>query len=286
MKRAVRQVVSSRDILMGDTKIGQPLPTNEIDQIDPFILLHHAALKTYAPGAEMMHVPPHPHRGFEPVTFVFSGEVEHRDSRGNHEVVKSGGVQWLTAGMGIIHSEGASPAFRESGGTMEIIQLWINLPGKFKMVQPNYQPFNREEIPFHEENGARVNVISGQWNGLTGPVNSLTGVLALTIEMEAGGSLNLEVPKDRNVLLYQLRGKSLVSGQQIGAQQLVEFEYGGTEVSIAAEESSVLLFLTGNPINEPMVQHGPYVMNTETEILQAMRDYGMGKMGFLPALAN
>jgi len=264
-------------------KIGQPLPVAQLDQISPFILLHHGEPKVYEPGVAAIEVAPHPHRGFEPVTFVFHGEVEHHDSRGNENVVKDGGVQWLTAGMGIIHAGGASKAFQEKGGVFEMIQLWINLPKKLKKVQPNYQAFEREEIPFYEAKNARINVISGEINGLKEPINSLTDVLALTLELKDDGEISIKVNENRNILLYQLHGKTTINGTEIGDKQLIEFVKDGTDVRIKAEKESVILFLTGDPIDEPMVQHGPYVMNSQTEILEAMRDYQMGKMGVLPA---
>jgi len=281
--KKIKQIVDSQDIMMGDMRIGQPLPVDQLAQISPFILLHHGEPKVYEPGLAAIEVAPHPHRGFEPVTFVFHGEVEHHDSRGNENVVNDGGVQWLTAGMGIIHAGGASKAFQAKGGVFEMIQLWINLPKKLKMIQPNYQAFEREEIPFYEAKNARINVISGEINGLRGPINSVTEVLALTLELTNDGELSIEVPEKRNLLVYQLHGKTTINGKQIGDKQLIEFVKGGTEVHITAEKESVILFLTGDPIDEPLVQHGPYVMNSQTEILEAMRDYQMGKMGFLPA---
>jgi hypothetical protein len=276
MKRKVNKVVNSRDVMMGDIRIGQPLPANELEQISPFILLHHGAPKKFEPGEAAIEVAPHPHRGFEPVTFIFKGEIEHHDSRGNHNIVRDGGVQWLTAGMGIIHSEKGSKAFQEKGGVFEMIQLWINLPKKLKMVQPNYQAFQRDAIPFYEEKNSRINVISGEIKGLKGPFKSLTNVIALTVEMEPGGEVTFDIPESRNILLYQLHGN-------IGDKQLVEFEKKGTEVTVVAENETLILLLAGDPIVEPMVQHGPFVMNTQTEIMEAMRDYQTGKMGFLSA---
>ncbi len=283
MKRKIKQIIDSQDVMMGDHRIGQPLPVAQLEQISPFILLHHGAPKIYEPGMAAIEVAPHPHRGFEPVTFVFQGEVEHHDSRGNENVVKNGGVQWLTAGMGIIHAGGASKSFQETGGEFEMIQLWINLPKKLKMVQPNYQAFERDDIPFYVDNNTRVNVISGEIKGLKGPINSLTDVLALTLEMKDNGKIVIDIPENRNILLYQLHGKTAINGQEIGDKKLIEFEKEGTEIQIKADKDTVILFLAGYPINEPMVQHGPFVMNNQTEILEAMRDYRLGKMGFLPA---
>ena len=281
MKKQVKNIIDSEQVMMGNHQLGQPIPSEALHQISPFILLHHGAPHDFEAGGKGIDVPPHPHRGFEPVTFLFSGEIEHNDSRGNNSVIKSGGVQWMTAGMGIIHSEGTPSSFNEKGGTFEMIQLWINLPAKLKMVEPRYQGFQREDIPFYGENGVRVNVVAGEMGGLKGPVDSLTDVTALTIEIEKGASVELDYKVGQNVLLYLLHGKAKVNGAGISDQQLVEFENEGTEVEIRADEKSLFLIVAGDPIDEPMAQYGPYVMNTQTEIMEAMRDYQMGKMGVL-----
>jgi len=283
MKKKIDQIVNSKNVMMGDHKIGQPLPVGELEQISPFILLHHGEPQEFEPGEAAINVAPHPHRGFEPVTFVFKGEVVHHDSRGNHNTVREGGVQWLTAGMGIVHSGGTSTAFKKKGGVFEMIQLWINLPKNLKMTQPDYQAFEREDIPFYGDEKYRVNVISGDINGLKGPIKSLTGVLALTIDVKSGGELKFDIPVNRNILLYQLHGKIKVNGSEIIDKQLVKFGNEGTQVEIQAFEESVILFLTGDPIDEPMAQYGPFVMNDQTELMEAMRDYQIGKMGFLSA---
>lgn len=269
--------------MMGNIKIGQPMPSSTIEQISPFILLHHGAPKVVQPGSPGIDVAPHPHRGFEPVSFIFKGEVEHHDSMGNINVVKDGGVQWLTAGSGMMHSEGPSREFQENGGEFEMIQLWINLPSHLKMTPPNYQAYDRENIPFMQENGVRTNVVSGSFQGLKGPINSLTEVTALTMEFDAGGKTEFALPENQNLLVYHLHGDASVNGTRLSDQQLVEFEQGGSGITIEASEESLFLVLAGRPIEEPMAQYGPFVMNTQTEILHALRDHEMGKMGFLPA---
>lgn len=282
--KTIKRIVSAQEVMMGNTKLLQPLPAAGLEQIDPFLLIHHAGpFLQEAGGKNLMDVGPHPHRGFEPVTFIFKGAIEHKDSRGNHSVIGAGGVQWMTAGMGIIHSEAVPRDFVEQGGELELIQLWINLPKHLKMVQPKYQGFQKEAIPqFVTQDGkARLNVIAGEYNALTGPVESLTQITAYTIEMENGGKLAIEIPQERNVIVYQLHGNSFVQNKEIRSKQLIHFSNEGRNVEIVAKAPGSLLFLAGNPINEPVVSWGPYVMNSQTEILEAMRDYQMGKMGVL-----
>ena len=281
--RTVKRVITSRKVQMGPVLLDQPLPIKGLEQISPFILLHHAGPKQHQAGKEALHIGAHPHRGFEPVTFLFSGELHHQDSLGNDSIISSGGVQWTTAGRGIVHSESSSKRFNETGGTFELIQLWVNLPADLKMSPPAYQGFQAKDIPsFVSEDGkARVNVVSGKFGELTGPINSLTNITAYTIMLEADGKIDLEAASKQNVMLYQLNGNGRVNGVNIGNKQLVEFENDGDLVILEAQSKSKLLFLTGKPINEPMASWGPYVMNTQTEILEAMRDYQMGKMGVL-----
>lgn len=282
MKKSIVRIVNNQTVWMGQTEIGQPIPQTELDEISPFILLHHAAPEEIPPGGPAFEVAPHPHRGFEPVTFVFQGEVEHRDSRENHAIVKAGGVQWITSGMGIIHSESAPKSFVKTGGTLEMIQLWINLPKALKMVQPNYQMFNREDIPVIEQTNSKINVISGKINGSTGPIKSLTNITAATIEMQAQGKAHFDFPDGENGAIYQLSGESKINGHRIADMQLVQLDTNGSEIEIESYTESKLLVLSGKPIDEPKKMWGPYVMNTQTEIMEALRDYDMGKMGFLP----
>lgn len=281
MEKTVKQIIDSQDVMMGNTRIGQPIPSSKVDQIDPFLLLHHGGPKVVQPGRSPLDVGPHPHRGFEPVTFVFKGYVGHKDSQGNDQVVGPGGVQWMTAGRGIVHSEIAPAAYYENGGEFELIQLWINLPSSLKMSAPKYQPASREQIPHIDENGTRANIIAGSYHNTPGPIDSLTGIQALTLEMQAEGRFSVDIDPQRSVLLYQLHGRTDVNGKRVNEKQVVDFEKDGDTVNILCHEEAVILLLSGEPINEPVVSHGPFVMNTTTEVMEAMRDYSMGKMGVL-----
>ena len=283
--RTVSRLLYAHQVDMGGMPILQPLPTQQVQQIDPFLLLHHANIK--APShiqPDHAGVGPHPHRGFSPVTFIFQGGVHHRDSRGNDSVIYAGGAQWMNAGMGIIHSERPPHDIHEIGGRQEIIQLWINTPSKNKMDQPAYYPLSAEEAPaFASEDGAvHGKVFSGEVHGVKGPIPSQAIVNAATLEFKKGGTLSIAIPSNHNAMIYLLDGKLKVAGfGMVEELHLVHFKNDGDGISLEALEDTRILFLTGEPLNEPVVSHGPFVMNTQTQIMEAMRDYQKGKMGVL-----
>jgi len=282
-RREILDTVKAVGFMMGSFHVKQPLPHQRFDNIDPFLLLHHAGPTPYPAGgkAKDLGVPPHPHRGFEPVTFVYKGGVHHRDSRGNDSVVGEGGVQWMTAGMGIVHSERPPKNVAEEGGEQEIIQLWINLPAKHKMVQPRYQGLTKEEIPVVDSgNGAVVQVVAGSLQGVEGPIETWTSVTALNGTFDAGSSIEIDLPEGEASLIYVLSGSLSVNGSQVDALHMVEMGTSGS-VEVEAFEESRALILSGAPIGEPVVASGPFVMNTRTQIMEAMRDAQMGKMGVL-----
>ncbi|AEE51351.1 pirin family protein [Haliscomenobacter hydrossis] len=281
--RTVANIIKSERIQLGRTTVKQALPTVRVEQVSPFLLLHHFGPFQVEPGEEAFDVAPHPHRGFEPVTFLYSGGLRHKDSRNNEGILKSGDVQWMTAGRGIIHSERASPEFLENGGTIEGIQLWINLPQAKKMVEPGYQDIKVEQIPQWTEDESRVKIrlVAGDYNGLKGPAQTFTPILALQIELNREGKTFVEIPESFNAMAYILRGEvTLNENFSYKSETLLHFRNDGGGFSLKSNEPSHILVLAGEPINEPLAQWGPYVMNTQTEILEAMRDYQMGKMGF------
>lgn len=269
---------------MGGTEVKQALPTKRVEQISPFLLLHHFGPYEVPAGLDPLDVTPHPHRGFEPVTFLYSGGIRHKDSRGNEGFLNAGDVQWMTAGRGIIHSEKASRDFRERGGRLEGIQLWVNLPQKYKMVQPRYQDVKKENIPLisEQEGAVRIKVVAGEIQEVKGPVETYTDLLALQVELRAGHQLTIDVPEAFHALSYILKGElESTNGFAYPQETLLNYAKDGKAVSLKALKDSQVLFLAGQPIDEPIAQWGPYVMNTQTEILEALRDYKMGKMGFL-----
>ncbi len=265
---------------MGGTIVKQPLPTQKIEQISPFLLLHHFGPTQVEPGEDPLGVGPHPHRGFEPVTFLYSGSIRHKDSLNNEGILKSGDVQWMTAGRGVIHSERASKDFLKKGGIMEGIQLWINLPKASKMTPARYQDIKKENIPYIEKESVRIKVVAGDFEGKQGPARTHTPIWALQINMKKNSQTNLTPPPDFNAMAYVLSGQVRNIGDQVVEKEhLAIFEDTNGAIELQATSESRILFLAGEPIDEPVAQWGPYVMNTQTEILQAMRDYQMGKMG-------
>ena len=270
---------------MGGMPIRQPLPTHAVGQIDPFLLLHHANIKAPAHvKPDHAGVGPHPHRGFSPVTFIFQGGVHHRDSRGHNSTVYAGGAQWMNAGMGIIHSERPPDDIQEIGGRQEIIQLWINTPAQHKMDVPSYFPVKAEDVPStaSEDGKVKVNVFSGELLGIKGPVPSQTVVNAATLVFQQGGKISIPLPSNHNAFIYLLDGQLKVDGFGLVEElHLVHFKNDGDGITLEGIQNTRVLLLSGKPLDEEVVSHGPFVMNTQTQILEAMRDYQMGKMGIL-----
>jgi quercetin 2,3-dioxygenase len=285
MSRKVRFLIPAYDIDMGGIPLKQALPTNNVENVDPFLLLHHAEF-TFTSDAPALHqgISPHPHRGFSPVTFVVEGEVHHRDSRGNNQVARKGEVQWMHAGRGIMHSERPSQKLAEENGKQEIIQLWINTPAAKKMQEPLYQYLPESSIPVFGSDGNLVKnkLVTGAYNGLSGKIKTESELLIIWSNAQHGGIQTYAVPELLNAMLYVIRGNIRISGYgMVEEKSLVVFENSGDEVEISATTDAQYLVLAGVPINEKVVQQGPFVMNKTTQILEAMRDYRMGKMGIL-----
>lgn len=276
--RSIQKIIPARMYNMGDLKVRQPLPSPELDYLDPFVLLHHG---------HMIHdeniplnktgVGPHPHKGFAPVTFLFTGSLNHRDSRGNNKTVSAGGTQWMHAGMGIIHSE------RPQSLEQELIQMWINSPAKNKNDQPYYHPLTKEETPSYvsEDGKITVNVITGVLNEVKGPIPTLTPINSATIHAQAGGKIKIQLPPSHNAFLYLLDGAIDMEGKEIPGKNFIAFHNDGDGIEINAIEATRFLLMSGEPIGEKIVTQGPFVMNTEIQIMEAYRDYRMGKMGVL-----
>ncbi|MEM9679726.1 MAG: pirin family protein [Bacteroidota bacterium] len=284
---SIKTVERSDFVNMGPIELRQPFPSKKIEGIDPFVLLHHYGPYEISPESNPFDLGPHPHRGFEPVTFLVEGEQLHRDSLGNESVVKAGDVQWTTAGRGIIHAEGPSKSFVESGGIIEGIQLWLNLPAEKKMIPANYQHGKAEEFPALMFDGDKVSVkvIAGQLEDAVGTIQTQTAVNAFMIDMKANSNIELPYAQSHQGLIYLLKGSVEVNNNiplQLDHDQLIQFNQDGEGIHLRSNLESKLLFLSGEPLNEKVTAWGPYVMNTQTEIMEAMRDYQMGKMGFLP----
>jgi hypothetical protein len=266
---------------IGDLITQRPLPNHHLEQVDPFLFLNHHGPQTYPPHNRGLPFGPHPHRGFETVTFILDGELAHEDSAGHQSVIRAGGVQWMTAGRGVVHAEVSPREFMQRGGPLEILQLWVNLPPALKMTEPRYVGLQRDDIPVVPLDGGKValHLIAGSWDGVAGPVQSLTGVFMSTVEMQAGGRLRARGLIGRNVFLYIVRGIVEIGGDRGSAHHLVELNEEGDGLEIVAQSDTLLVFGHAEPIDEPVVAHGPFVMNTREQIAQAIEDYKAGRFG-------
>lgn len=284
--RTVKSIVYASQFDMGGMPVRQAFPSSKDESIDPFLLLHHAEVKvpTHVPALKA-GVGPHPHRGFSPVTFIFKGGVHHRDSRGNNNIVYEGGTQWMNAGMGIIHSERPPDDIHEIGGVQEIIQLWVNTPAAHKMDQPTYIPLTAEDTPSitSEDGLIKINIHSGELNGERGPIPSFSPVNTFTVNAQNGGHFYFDIPANHNAFIYLLHGKVKFENEPdaMVSKYVAVFQNDGQGFDLWALENSVMIIGTGEPLNEPIASHGPFVMNTQSEIMEAFRDYEMGKMGVL-----
>jgi redox-sensitive bicupin YhaK (pirin superfamily) len=251
--------------------------------LSPFLLLDYGAPEKFAPTDERRGVGEHPHRGFETVTIAYQGAVEHRDSAGNHGVIGPGDVQWMTAASGIVHEEWLESGFTRRGGTMEMAQLWVNLPAKHKMAAPAYQDIRSAQIP-SVALGTRssLRVIAGEFRDAKGPARTFTPINVWDLKIGAGERVELDFPEGHTTLLAVLKGRVMIGGAEItgetaGPAELVVLERAGTRAVIEAEEDATVLVLNGEPIDEPVVGYGPFVMNSQDEIRQAFNDFRAGR---------
>lgn len=260
--------------------VDRPFPGPQVDYLDPWLMLDHFGPERVEPG-DRGGLNPHPHRGFETVTLIFEGAMEHRDSSGGRGVIRPGGVQWMTAAAGIVHAEYREKEFVARGGYLHGVQLWVNLPRKDKMTAPGYQDLPAEVIPVVEDDSTRVCVIAGSHAGVSGVARTFTPLTLLRVTLKAGASLDVDVPSDHTAAAYVVTG-AVSSGQATArSRQLLVFERDGSRIPLRADADTDLLVLGGAPLDEPVVSWGPFVMNTREEIVQAQRDYAMGKMGFV-----
>lgn len=247
--------------------------------ISPFLLFDYAGPHLFEPAAQPRGVGQHPHRGFETVTIVYDGEVSHRDSTGGGGTIGPGDVQWMTAAGGIIHEEFHSPAFTKTGGPFRMVQLWVNLPARDKMSQPQYQAITSDQIPsagFADGHG-RARVIAGDFDGIKGPATTFTPVNLWDMRLDAGAAAELPLPEGHNAMIAVLAGQVTIDGKVIGEAEIARLSSDGEGARIQADGDSILLVMSGEPIDEPVVGYGPFVMNTEDEIRQAIDDFNSGR---------
>ncbi len=271
----------------------QPLPANGLSRHDPFLLLHHHGPMNLEPDNRGMPFGPHPHRGFCTLTVILAGSVVHQDSHGFKSRIDgssaAAGAQWMTAGRGLIHNESTPRDFNEQGGSLELLQLWINLPARLKMTAAHYEGLSPEQVPPRPLNpdtpdGATIQLFTGTWPDQPAAFAPPTPITSALLRLPAGSSATLPAPAGQAVLVYVLRGKPTVAGDTSKPRVLYAFaadaaKAGTIAIKANSEAETLLFYVAGEPLNEPVVQHGPFVMSSEREIMEAMRDYQMGKMG-------
>ena len=248
----------------------------------PFLMLDYGAPYDFGPTTQQLGVGQHPHRGFETVTVVYSGELAHRDNAGGGGTIGPGDVQWMTAGGGIIHEEFHSPGFARTGGTLEMAQLWVNLPAKDKMTPPGYQPITAAQIPVVElpEGAGRVRVIAGQWSTAQGPARTFSPITMLDVQLAAGKSVELPQPEGWTTLVVVASGSASVNGADpVTGPAVVTLSTASQGVTVRADSDAKLLLLSGEPIDEPVVGYGPFVMNSQQQIVDAVNDFNSGRFG-------
>jgi redox-sensitive bicupin YhaK (pirin superfamily) len=280
--RSIKKIYPADKVNMGGHLLDQPLPNNELKSLDPFLLIHH--WHQILPGGQRPQeagVGPHPHRGFSPVTFVFKGAIEHRDSLGEKATVHAGGTQWMFAGKGITHSERFPKELVENGGELEFIQFWVNSPAAYKMAQPYYQPIQLENTPLMEGDKSKLWIVSGRYKDTKGAAPANSPQLLLRGELQKEGEIVIPITATFNTLVYVLEGGLKSDNKTILTKDMAVYTNDGDSIHLKATADTRFIVLSGEPINEPVVQHGPFVMNNETQIMEAMRDSQMGKMGVL-----
>jgi redox-sensitive bicupin YhaK (pirin superfamily) len=256
------------------------------ERVSPFLLLDYAGPHVFEPTSARRGVGQHPHRGFETVTIVYDGEVEHRDSTGQGGVIGPGDVQWMTAAGGILHEEFHSPAFARTGGPFRMVQLWVNLPAKDKMARPGYQAIGDADIPSVDlpDGAGRLRVIAGEHVGTKGPARTFTPINVWDIRLNRDAEVTLDLPEGHTAILVVLSGRVTVGGEEpAGAAEALLLDRLGEGVAITADADTVLLVLTGAPIDEPIAGYGPFVMNNEGEIRRAIDDFNSGRFGEIVA---
>ncbi|MHB8422301.1 MAG: pirin family protein [Leptospirales bacterium] len=283
--RSVSRIVTASSTREGGGfLVHRPFPTGDLREFDPFLLLDEMGPVDYRPG-EAVGAPDHPHRGFETVTYLLEGAMQHKDSGGHKGKLRPGDVQWMTAGSGVIHSELPDPAFLEKGGKAHGFQLWVNLPRKDKMMLPRYQEIPAERIPVAQSPDGKVmvRIIAGESFGQKAVIETRTPIFYLHFTLQPGGQVSQTIPGEFNVFAYVVSGNGLFGPESVPAtrHQMVLFEHDGHTLRFSQKGDSplTLLLIGGIPINEPIVRYGPFVMNTEQEIHQAIDDYRNGRMG-------
>jgi len=264
--------------------VRRPFPTADLPFVDPFLMVDQVGPIELGPG-EAKGAPPHPHRGFETIQYVIDGDIANADSRGHRAVVRAGGVQWLTAGSGIVHEALPTPEFLAAGGRQHMLQIWVNLPARFKSVPPQSQNAEAADLPVvTSADGADLTVLAGSSHGVTGPFETRTPVLVVHARLAAGGRAEFTAPAGHNAALYVMSGEASAAGVHLPDGHLAVLARDGEAFAVqAADAPAEVLVLAGEPIGEPVARSGPFVMNTAAELRKAEQDFRLGLMGRMPA---
>ena len=252
-------------------------------RMSPFFLMDYGAKIEFTPSAEPRGVGVHPHAGFETVTIAYHGKIAHHDSAGNSGIIGEGDVQWMTAGSGLLHKEYHETEYSKTGGPFQMVQLWVNLPAKDKKTTPKYQELTNQKMGRHllADGKSYIEVIAGSFEGTKGPAFTFTPMEVYNARLQAGGKGTLTFPANYNTGILVIQGSAHINGQQVAADHFVLFKNDGEEIILEANEDSILLVLSGDPIDEPIAAYGPFLMNTWPEVEQAIQDVNAGKFGFL-----
>ena len=277
------KIVASSKVNMGGIILEQPLPNNDVSTVDPYLLIHH--WKEVLPGDQKQKevgVGPHPHRGFAPISFIYSGDLHHRDSFGNDSIVTAGGTQWMFAGKGVTHSERPSVSFAEKGGLLEFIQIWLNVPAVNKMDAPKYYALEQENTPsVNIDKNSSLEIVSGQFNQIKGAIPSQSPVNIYRITLKENDEILIPIDKGFDTCFYVLDGDVSIHDDHVKTKEFAVVENKIESLQLKANKDTRILFLSGLPIKEKVATYGPFVMNNQTELMEAIRDSQKGKMGVL-----
>jgi quercetin 2,3-dioxygenase len=286
MKKQIEAVMSPpAPHMVGDGfRVHNFFPGNlDMKRMSPFFLMDYNAKVEFPPTDKPRGVGVHPHRGFETVTIAYHGKVAHHDSTGNSGVIGEGDVQWMTAASGILHKEYHEKEFSKKGGAFQMVQLWVNLPAKYKMTAPKYQALAAAQMGKYElpDSGGHVDIIAGEFKGVKGTASTFSPIHAYNLYLNKNGKIDFALPENYNTGLLVVEGEVIVNEQKVKADHFVLFKNLGTDISLEASSDAKVLVLSGEPINEPIVAYGPFLMNTKEEIVQAYDDVNSGKFGYL-----
>lgn len=285
MKKSIDRIIKrpAEPGMVGDGfRVYNFIPSTVLQRrISPFLMLDFGAETYFGPTEKQRGVDVHPHKGFETVTIAYKGSVAHHDSKGNSGIIYPGDVQWMTAGASILHKEYHEQEYSRRGGPFEMVQLWVNLPKKDKLAEPHYQAITADKMGKVQLGKGVVNVIAGNFNGTEGPAHTYSPVNLFDIRLEKNGTVTVPVPASHNTAILMIDGSAVINDQDVPKHSFVLFKNEGEDILLNATEDSIILLLSGEPINEPIASYGPFVMNTQSEIYEAIEEYQAGKFGVL-----